>query len=98
MTKHRPWLLQPRERFVNDDTRRQADNPWEPWYDLCFGFVVRAETEEAARACAQDEANDRHEHMPEPPTGQWIDARYSSCTLLADEGEEGIVLVDQHRA
>lgn len=33
------WLLRP---VVGLD---ENDNPWWPWYDKAFGFVVRAETE-----------------------------------------------------
>jgi hypothetical protein len=34
------------------------DNPWEPWYDKVFGFVVRAHDEPAARLLAQANAAD----------------------------------------
>jgi len=43
------WLLRPR---VLEDTF----DPWEPWYDKAFGFVVRAETEKDARQMAQERA------------------------------------------
>ena len=42
------WLLRPREDLPYDK------DPWEPWYDKAFGFVVRAETEERARAIGQE--------------------------------------------
>ena len=38
-TKMRLWLLRPQEGLI------EGDNPWDPWYDKAFGFVVRAETE-----------------------------------------------------
>jgi len=40
------WLLRPREDLPVED------NPWEPWYDKAFGFVVRAKTEAIARQLA----------------------------------------------
>ncbi len=42
------WILRP----VKDD------NLWDPWYDKAFGFIVAAETEEAARALAQSKGGD----------------------------------------
>ena len=36
----------------------EGENPWSPWYDKAFGFVVRAETEEEARKLANEEGGD----------------------------------------
>jgi len=46
------WLLRPSSNLPDD----RAKNPWIPWYDKCFGMVIRAETEEDARKLA-DELN-----------------------------------------
>ncbi len=44
------WLLRPNKNLSEND------NPWKPWYDKAFSFVVRAETEEDARKLAHKNA------------------------------------------
>jgi hypothetical protein len=86
------WLLRP---FIEN----LDDNPWYPWYDKAFGFVVRAETEESARNIANK--NGGVETGPIDLTvyrvggDPWLDPAFSSCVeLLADEGDEGVVITD----
>jgi hypothetical protein len=76
-----------------------ADNPWDPWYDKAFGFVVRAESEEEARRIAQNAAGDekydrslteRKAKLRTP----WLDPKYSTCDPLTDEGEPGLIMQD----
>jgi hypothetical protein len=85
------WLLRP--------IKNLDDNPWYPWYDKAFGFVVRAETEESARNIANK--NGGVETGPIDLTvyrvggDPWLDPAFSSCVeLLADEGDEGVVITD----
>lgn len=87
----RLWLLRPIET--------PGDNPWEPWYDKAFGFVVRASSEEAARALAHDEAGDENCELRTNPLGvvrrsPWLDPHYSTCVPLEGEGPAEIVLRD----
>ena len=88
------WLLRP----VKDSPR------WEPWYDKAFGFVVRAETELAARHIADTHAGDE-EHPRVLETLEmsldwntrlhtWEDSAHASCVELAAEGAEGLILRD----
>ena len=42
------WLVRPIE--TDDD----GDDPWEPWYDKAFGFVIRAESDQKAREIANE--------------------------------------------
>ena len=37
------WILMPKENL------NKGDDPWNPWYDKCFGMIIRAKTEEEAR-------------------------------------------------
>ncbi len=75
------WLIEPNVGLPNND------NPWDPWYDKAFGFVVRAETEQEARAFAHSEGGDENRnHSP------WLDPKYSTATELATHGEAGIVM------
>ena len=91
------WLLKARDELPN------GDNPWVPWYDKSFGFVVRAETEEQARQIAHENAGDenRGEFLQttiadtEQP---WLAPKYSECTELLQDGAAEMVLQDFHAA
>lgn len=79
------------------------DDPWEPWYDKAFGFIIRAETEEEARKYAHEEAGDenRGEFMNEEiakTSEPWLDANYSTCVELSNNGKSGVILKDFCRA
>ena len=84
------WILRP----VKDDAL------WEPWYDKTFGFVVRAETEQAARAFAQDGGGDevRRGYSDRPQHPAWTDASHSTCEPLEMGGLDGIIMEDSHAA
>lgn len=91
------WLLKAQENLPD------GDDPWEPWYDKSFGFVVRAETEERARQLAHNNAGD--ENLGEflrtkiADTKQpWLDSKYSQCAELLQDGEAEMVLQDFHAA
>ncbi len=84
----RLWILRPIDELPEND------NPWEPWYDKTFGFVIRAENEELARQLAQDNSGDENQGIVIP----WLDKRYSSCTKLLQVGEAGIIIDDYHAA
>lgn len=91
------WILKPVENLS------QGDDPWEPWYDKAFGFVVRAETEEEARKFAHEQAGDENRGVflgskIADTNSPWLDAKYSTCTELTVEGEAGVVLQDFHAA
>lgn len=88
------WLLRPIEK--------QSDDPWDPWYDRAFGFVVRAETEDAAREIANQNAGDENrEWLKGDQSGErkpWMNPKYSTCVELSHEGEAELVIVDYHAA
>ena len=46
------WILRPIKGLGSDD------NPWEPWYNKAFGFVVRADNVKDARKFANEDAGD----------------------------------------
>ena len=80
------FLLRPIEGLEN--------NPWKPWYDKAFGFVVRAETEERAREIANESSGDEKEKHINP----WLDSTLSTCYELLPDGEEDLIIVDFHAA
>lgn len=90
----RLWLLRPAPKWQeapNSYDMRGVD-PWQPWYDKCFGYVVRAATEEEARALAHEKAGDENGDVK--GVSPWLDPEYSTCVPLGDEGEAGIVMSD----
>lgn len=48
------WILSAR------DDLDENDNPWKPWYDKNFGFIIRAKTEKEAREIADENAADEN--------------------------------------
>jgi hypothetical protein len=93
MCKTKLWLLRPVENLPDND------NPWDPWYDKVFGFVIRAETETEARNIAHTNAgdeteeiflNERISYTPQP----WKDAKYSTCIELLSEGPVEVIIRD----
>ena len=63
--------------------RRYGD----PVYDCVNGLVVRAESEEMARALAAEKSADEGGHV-------WLDMTKSSCDQLPENGVPGVILVD----
>jgi hypothetical protein len=81
------WLLRPRKECI------KKDNPWEPWYDKAFGFVIRAKTEKKARCLADQDAGDENDNF-----SAWTDKKYSTCIELTPSGKEQIILRDFYSA
>jgi hypothetical protein len=78
------WLLKPRGDLPEND------NPWEPWDHKALGFVVRSEDEAAARRLAHEHAYAENHNAMTP----WLDADYSTCEPLRDDGPAMIVMCD----
>ncbi len=81
------WLLQPIDPVA---ARRvgHAGGDMKRWtWDCAYGFVVRAENEEAARALAADEAGDEGGDA-------WSDPKFTTCERLEDNGEAEVVIRD----
>jgi len=79
------WLLRPAEDLPS------GIDPWDPWYDKVFGFVIRAETEEDARRLAHDEAGNENRGKVRGP---WLNARYATCVELTADGDPAVVMED----
>lgn len=87
------WLLQPR------DDLSPKDDPWDPWYDKCFGHVIRAESEINARYIAHTHACDenRGEFLGEVTAytkEPWMRPKYSTCIELLPDGKEEHIMRD----
>ena len=87
------WILRPVEGLPS------GDDPWDPWYDKAFGFIVRAETEEEARGFAHEDAGDENRGefaggKISETTTPWLDSKYTTCIPLSDQGEIGVVMRD----
>lgn len=75
------------------------DNPWEPWYDKSFGFIVRANSEQEARKLADAEAGDENRgeflnRQIAKTKNPWLDENYTTCEELTGNGEEGVIMKD----
>ena len=87
------WLLRPiiKDKDKNPFDKGASPHLWEPWYDKVHGFVIRAETENIARAIASVNSGDE-------TANAWIDVKYSSCVELTLKGIEELIIVDFHSA
>lgn len=75
------WILRP----INSEA-----GPWSPWYDKAFGFVVRAESEAAARTLADPNGGDENRGG----RNVWLDQSLSTCVELTSDGAAGVVMQD----
>jgi hypothetical protein len=80
--------LRPRKDLLKND------NPWEPWYDKTFGFVVRAKTAQKAREYADEYSSEENDGGKNP----WLHEKYSTCNELTRNGDECIIMADTHSA
>ena len=78
--------------------------PWNPWYDKCFGAVVCAQNENAARFELAREREARAVPGSESPE-VWLDVALTTCAQLGaaepDEdpwGPADVVLLDVRMA
>lgn len=91
------WILRPINGLP------PGDDPWEPWYDCAFGFIVRAETEQEAREFAQADAGDEEkdtflDNKKSNTKTPWMEPKYSTCLELLPDGEPGVIMQDFHAA
>jgi hypothetical protein len=82
------YILRPKDNLPKDD------NPWIPWFDKCFGFVIRAASEADARRIADANAGDENRFSNAKIGNPWLDANYSTCEELDNNGGEGVILRD----
>lgn len=86
------YLLKPKEE------QKEGDNPWRPWYDKAFGFVIIAENEEEARKIANENGGDetgKISNMVYRTGGNpWLSDEYSTCVELTAEHGKGVVIRD----
>lgn len=85
------YILKPKNELPEND------NPWEPWYDKCFGFIIRANSEKEAREFADENAGDENREQffnkkNAKTTNPWLDKNYTTCEELSDNGEEGVIM------
>jgi len=89
------WILRPNKQLP------EGEDPWEPWYDKTFGFVVRAETEKEARKLANAEGGAEtgaaSHNVYRKGGDPWLDPAFTSCLELTSDDEAGVVIED-HRA
>ena len=72
------WILRP---------VKTLNSPWDPWYDKCFGMVIRAKSEELARSLAS-------RYSGSEGSEPWQNPIQSSCEILDREGPEVVLMLD----
>ena len=85
------FLLRPVKDLPNE-------NPWEPWYDKTFGFVVRAENHVTARHLADEAGGDETSFRSDGSDHPWLDPKFSTCVELLKDGGAEVVINDHHSA
>lgn len=89
------WLLKPRDDIEGKD-------PWNPWYDKAFGFVVSARDEAEARQIANahggDEVGPVRNNVYRTGGNPWLDERFSTCERLVAPNEATVIMRDYARA
>lgn len=81
------WILGPR------DDLPAGDNPWEPWFDKCFGMIVEARTENDARRIAHANCTCK-DNTTLRDLGAYLDPAYTTCCELTPIGEERLIMTD----
>jgi hypothetical protein len=64
--------------------------PWDRWYDTTDAFVIRADSEEEARAMTKKNAGDEVEYNK--GKNPWLDPGLTSCVELTLDGEPTVVI------
>lgn len=92
------WLLRKKQNLVNN----LKINPWYNGWDMAHGFVIRAESEQAARdLIAYSGEHDEPGIAVIAAYGDegadvWLNPNYTECIELIQEGEEEIIMIDYH--
>jgi hypothetical protein len=95
------WILRPRL----DVLEREA-HPWTPPFDKTLGVLVRAESGAEARKLAQTKAGFEGQGVylrlgvaeDEMAEDVWLKPEWTSCDVLAAEGEPEVIMVVRHGA
>lgn len=92
------WVLRAKED-LGDDPKL---NPWHNGWDMAHGFVVRAESEQAARDLIAYTGNPIDWNVvilsvygDEGPD-VWLNPTLTECIELTQDGEEEIIMIDFH--
>ena len=75
-----------------------ADGDWVPWYDKCFGMIIRAEDERQARAIASNHGGDEDtfdvRFEKDKSASVWMNPKETLCVELASDGPAELILLD----
>ena len=82
------WILEPVNELPDDD------NPWKPWHERVFGFVIQADDENEARNIAHSEAGRENDGENSAVRYPWLVPKYSECVELVPGVDAGVVIRD----
>lgn len=93
------------ELYLLRPIHKEGDDPWEPWYDKAFGFVIRAKSEEKARELANGHAGDENRGHSivlgktiATTKNPWLSSEHSICEILTNDGPEEEIIRDFNAA
>ena len=81
------YILRPVENL-------QDDNPWDPWYDKSFGFIISATSQEEAREIADTKAGDENYELGVNTKRPWLEKGYSTCEILTPSEVPEMIMID----
>ena len=76
----------------------KEENPWVPWYDKTFGFVIKATSEKKARKIAQERSGDETGIWGFNDNEVWTDPDLVSCIPLEQYNGDPVVIYRDKRA
>jgi len=79
------WILQPRQDLP------RGDDPWEPWFDRCFGIIAEAVTEGDARNIAHDNCVCTDQTILRDRR-VFLDPKYTTCAELVPCGQNRFIM------
>ncbi len=71
--------------------KNENNDVWKPWYDKCFGQIIRARNAKEARQIATSNCGDEGEKA-------WLNTSLTMCKKLSIKGKSGLVMRDFHSA
>jgi len=80
-------------------------DPWEPWYDKAFGFIVEAGSAQEARSlaskdagCEAEEEWDENYERLISENNPWLNPKQSTCKELKVSNKPMVIMRDFHAA
>jgi hypothetical protein len=92
-SQYKLWILNPRKDLSH------GYDPWEQWYDKCFGMIVSARSEKDARIVAAEMGcEENYWYDKNGEDSPWLYPEYSTCEELKVPQHDYCIMQDIHYA